>query len=217
MNAFLKTCREALLLLAVGIIAAFAINAVRGKDSIRWSRNYFAKPKPIAVTNTPQTNPNATKTADNNDRDPGTQTNPQVGLATDDQNLDVQPPPDQDSTGPGFLRLLFEDVVRAYERAQKFPGLIVFVDARDDMSYQAGHIPGAIQCDHYRIDAYIDDVLARAMGAEMVIVYCNGGDCEDSLFVANDLYQFGVPLDVIHVYEGGWEEWVEADLPTETN
>jgi rhodanese-related sulfurtransferase len=93
--------------------------------------------------------------------------------------------------------------------------LIVFVDARDDAHYQAGHIPGAHLFDHYRAPDYLAGVLAVCQTAERVVVYCNGGDCEDSEFAAVLLRDVGVPNAKLAVYAGGITEWQTNRLPVE--
>ena len=95
-------------------------------------------------------------------------------------------------------------------------GLVAFIDARDDAHYQAGHIPGAWQFDHYRAEAYLPAVLPVCMNAQQVVVYCNGGTCEDSEFAAVLLRDAGVPRTSLFVYVGGITEWKSNGLPVET-
>ena len=95
-------------------------------------------------------------------------------------------------------------------------GVNVFIDARGDAAFEDGHIPGAVQCDHYNLDLYIDNVLDYAQGADKVIVYCNGGDCIDSMSVCADLEDMGISIDSIYLFVGGWEAWVAAKLPVAT-
>lgn len=94
-------------------------------------------------------------------------------------------------------------------------GGVVFVDARDDGLYQAGHVPGAHQFDHYRAPNYLAAVLPVCAVAEQIVVYCNGGDCEDSEFAAVTLRESGVPNDKLHIYGGGFTEWSTNGLPVE--
>lgn len=92
----------------------------------------------------------------------------------------------------------------------------VFVDARNDRRYAEGHVPGAFQVDHYYRDRYMDQVLPFCMGALKVVVYCSGGDCEDSEFVARGLIEYGVDPGKIFVYPGGMEQWRGGGMPVET-
>jgi rhodanese-related sulfurtransferase len=106
-------------------------------------------------------------------------------------------------------------VVALFHDPRYAAGQIVFIDARDDEHYTAGHIPGAYQFDHYHPDRYVATVLGAAAIAERIVVYCNGGDCEDSELAAIDLQSFGVPVDKLVVYGGGITEWKERQLPLE--
>ena len=95
-------------------------------------------------------------------------------------------------------------------------GTYVFVDARADEHYEAGHIPGAVQCDYYRIDYYFPEVMQVASNAEKIVVYCNGGDCEDSLYVCGELLKADIPRAHILLFKGGWQVWSKSGMPVET-
>ena len=96
-------------------------------------------------------------------------------------------------------------------------GAIVFIDARNDEHYQKGHIPGAWQFDRYHPENYLAAVLPVCQMAQQVVVYCAGGDCEDSEFAALFLRDSAqVPGEKLFVFAGGWTEWTERGLPVET-
>ena len=107
------------------------------------------------------------------------------------------------------------NVVSLLRDARYAQGLVLFVDARDDRHFQEGHIPGAHQLDHYRPAKYLPAVLTVCMSAEKIVVYCNGGDCEDSEFTAIMLTQAGVPADRLFIYAGGISEWKQHGEPVE--
>ena len=92
---------------------------------------------------------------------------------------------------------------------------IVFIDARDDRHYAEGHIPGAYQFDRYYPEKYLPAVLPACLNATKIVVYCTGGDCEDSEFAALTLRDAGAPLERIVVYTGGMTEWAAKGLPVE--
>lgn len=94
--------------------------------------------------------------------------------------------------------------------------LVVFVDARDESHYQQGHIPGAYEFDPYRPEKYFDVVLPVCQKAEQVVVYCNGGDCDDSQSAAILLRDVGIPNQKLFVFGGGIAEWMTNSLPVET-
>jgi rhodanese-related sulfurtransferase len=93
--------------------------------------------------------------------------------------------------------------------------LVVFVDARDDQHYQEGHVPGAYQLDHYRPEKYLAPVLLVCQTAHQIVVYCNGGDCEDSEFTAITLRDAGILREKLLIYGGGLTEWLTNGLPVE--
>ena len=90
------------------------------------------------------------------------------------------------------------------------------VDARDSAHYEAGHIPGAWQFDHYRPESSLPKVLPPCLSALKIVVYCGGGQCEDSEFAAIMLRDAGVRRESLFVYAGGIAEWMARHLPIET-
>lgn len=91
---------------------------------------------------------------------------------------------------------------------------IVLIDARSEEHFLEGHIPGAKLLHHYRKEDYIDAVLPAMQDAGYVVIYCKGGDCEDSIHLATDLvYHHGIEKEVLYIYEGGIEEWENAGHP----
>lgn len=93
--------------------------------------------------------------------------------------------------------------------------IVVFVDARDEQHYREGHIPGAYEFDPYRPEKYFDAVLPVCKAAEQIVVYCNGGDCDDSETAAILLRDVGIPNQKLMVYGGGITEWTTNSLPVE--
>jgi rhodanese-related sulfurtransferase len=107
-------------------------------------------------------------------------------------------------------------VVRIFRDPRHAQELFIFVDARDEAHYQEGHVPGAYLFDHYRAENYLATVLPACQTAEKILVYCSGGDCEDSEFAATILRDAGVPRERLLVYPGGIGEWTTNGLPVET-
>ncbi|HWX20110.1 MAG TPA: rhodanese-like domain-containing protein [Candidatus Binatia bacterium] len=94
-------------------------------------------------------------------------------------------------------------------------GLVVFIDAREPGPFAEGHIPGAYELDYYHPDAYLPTVMPLCVSAEQVVVYCNGGNCEDSEHAAQMLGSIGVPREKLFVYAGGIVEWETNGMPVE--
>jgi rhodanese-related sulfurtransferase len=93
---------------------------------------------------------------------------------------------------------------------------IVFLDARDEEHYREGHIAGAHDFDPYHPEKEIAVVLPLCQAAEKVVVYCNGGDCEDSQFAAIALRDAGIPNERLFVFAGGIRQWITNGLPVES-
>ncbi|GJM26257.1 MAG: hypothetical protein DHS20C16_26720 [Phycisphaerae bacterium] len=107
------------------------------------------------------------------------------------------------------------ETMEAYQSAAYEVGQCIFIDARNDTAYAEKHIPGAYQLDHYYADRYIPDLIPVCTEAEQIIVYCNGGKCEDSKLATADLIENGVLAEKIFVYVGGVVAWSKDGLPFE--
>lgn len=115
----------------------------------------------------------------------------------------------------GLQLVTSNQVVELFRDPRREQGLVVFIDARDDQHYAAGHIPGAWQFHHYHAEKYLPTVLPICLTALQVVVYCSGGECEDSEFAAIMLRDTGVPREALFVYPGGMNEWKANGLPVE--
>ncbi len=186
-------------LLSTGL--AFGVNAMRSEGHIKPTRNYFDKTVPVAP-------------------DGGTQEQNSVGvvsaksLSSNSSPAPVAPTPKH--LDHPYQKINLDGVIEILDDPATAGGLNVFVDARKEDDFAEGHIPGAVSCFPYEIEKCIDRVLERTNGADKVIVYCGGGDCEDSIFMCRELVEAGVPFEAIHLYAGGWKEWAAHHEPTET-
>jgi len=97
-------------------------------------------------------------------------------------------------------------------------GVNLFIDARDDDAFAEGHIPGAQHVYAYEVARYLtEDLLTRINEAQKVVVYCGGGNCEDSIFLCRDLIdEFNVSYDKVYLYAGGWKAWTKRGMPVES-
>ena len=197
MNVVKGTLLEVVAICGISLVIALTANSVRAKGSLRLGKDYFAMREA-----TPVPEPPSVKTGIAPVEAPGASARP-----------DVSTEPAGEKLVHGFRTVAFTDVVAILDDPNTAAGVNLIVDARNDDSYEEGHIPGAVQADHYLIEKYIDNVMLYAEFAEKVVVYCNGGDCEDSGLVCNDLMDAGVAWDKLYLYEGGWKEWTANDMP----
>ena len=107
-------------------------------------------------------------------------------------------------------------VAQLFHDPRRAQGLILFIDARNDQHYAEGHIPGAWLFDHYHPENFLPALLPVCQIAMQIVVYCTGGDCEDSEFAAVTLRDAGVPKEKLFVYPGGITEWQGGGSPVET-
>jgi rhodanese-related sulfurtransferase len=198
-STLLKDC---LVIVVLGCVVGLIANAVSPRG-LKLTRDYFPAGAPTAsrlegdASSAPKIRDDAMALVES--------TPPGVASAI----------PVQTHTKHGLALASHDQVAALFRDPRYAEGLVVFLDARDESHYAAGHIPGAHLFDHYHMDQYTGDVLAVAPLAERIVVYCNGGDCEDSELAALDLISLGVPADKISIYGGGITEWQQRHLPTE--
>ena len=102
-----------------------------------------------------------------------------------------------------------EDVVELYGRKT-----VPFLDARRTSVYRDGHIAGARPFSVWEAD--VDDKVKAffAEGTDQsapIVVYCSGGNCEDSHMLAEKLYLVG--FDNVLIYKDGYPDWVRRGMP----
>src|SRR5437016_5766093 len=185
---------EALILAAAGLVLALAANLISPRG-LSLSRNYF----PRTTETTSGAGSTTVGTA------PATNTAAHTALEVVAARLKEK----------GLQPIDGKEAIQLFRDPQYEQDLIVFVDARDDHHYQEGHIPGAYQFDRYYPEKYLPAVLPVCLNAAKVMVYCAGGDCEDSEFAALALKDAGVQQERLFVYAGGITEWSTNGVPVE--
>lgn len=89
----------------------------------------------------------------------------------------------------------------------------VFVDARDELSFARGHIKGAVSIPLGQFEAKSADFTGKVPVASVIVVYCNGYGCHDSMTLGKKLMSKGYGR--VFVFEGGYPEWKDGKLPFE--
>lgn len=90
----------------------------------------------------------------------------------------------------------------------------LFLDARRSSVYAEGHIAGARSFPVWEsdIDARVKSLYEEGLDQKApIVVYCSGGDCEDSHMLAEKLYMVG--FDNILIYKDGFPDWQKRGLP----
>jgi rhodanese-related sulfurtransferase len=107
-------------------------------------------------------------------------------------------------------------VARCFRDPRREQDGVIFIDARDEEHYVAGHIPGAFHFDRFRPQDYLPNVVQVCQTAEQMVFYCNGGECDDSEHAAIMLRDsLGIPKEKVFIYGGGFTEWTSNGLPYE--
>ena len=96
----------------------------------------------------------------------------------------------------------------------------LFLDARRTSVYEQGHITGARTFSVWESD--VDDKVNKLYEErndpraqlQPIVIYCSGGDCEDSHMLAQKLW--GVQFNNLYVYKDGFPDWQKRGGPAKT-
>ena len=100
------------------------------------------------------------------------------------------------------------------EAEQLFREKRLFLDARRTSAYADGHIPKARSFPVWesdiadRVKTFYEEGLDQNAP---IVIYCSGGDCEDSHMLAEKLYMVG--FNNLLVYKDGFPGWQKRALP----
>ncbi|HSP16495.1 MAG TPA: rhodanese-like domain-containing protein [Thermoanaerobaculia bacterium] len=94
------------------------------------------------------------------------------------------------------------------------------LDARRTSVYEQGHIAGSRPFSVWESD--IDDKVNKLYEERSdpreqlkpILVYCSGGDCEDSHMLAQKLW--GIQFNNVYVYKDGFPDWLKRGGPVHT-
>lgn len=113
-----------------------------------------------------------------------------------------------------YIEIAFNDVKTLHDKN------VLFLDARRTSVYEQGHIPGARTYSVWESD--IDDKVQKLFGERSdptaqnlpIVIYCSGGDCEDSHMLAQKLW--GIQFNNVYVYKDGFPDWQQHGAPVHT-
>ncbi|MBB2948008.1 rhodanese-related sulfurtransferase [Actinoplanes lutulentus] len=86
------------------------------------------------------------------------------------------------------------------------PGVVV-IDARNDVSWQQGHLPHAVHLPHSQIAARAAELIPPG---SRVVTYCWGPGCNGATRAALEFAKLGYPVQEML---GGYEYWVREGFP----
>ena len=205
-----KHLLEAATLIAAAIVCALVANAFASRErkvavvpqhlSVAADVPLVAeRPRAAAPTQTQTTAPPATTT-----RQPDNLTTRQPlkpAPIREQRSLDsFKPHPDKP-----YIEVHGDDVAFLHSKG------VLFLDARRTSVYEQGHIPNARPFSVWESD--IDDKVRKLFDERSdprdqekpIVIYCSGGDCEDSHMLAQKLW--GIQFNNVYVYKDGFPDW----------
>lgn len=116
----------------------------------------------------------------------------------------------KDSTRTAALDFIKKSV--SFEQMQKCVenNDIIIIDARSPEDYAKGHIGKAINIFPYLEQGEYLRKLNSLDDTKVIITYCDGGNCDLSHKVVEDLNRFGFKR--VLIYQGGWDEWLKKKI-----
>jgi rhodanese-related sulfurtransferase len=184
---------EAAILVVLSVLLAALSNALAGPErKLRWIGSYDEAGAPRASAPTPSAGAAA-----------GAPT-PALPPAS---GTEASFPPHPDKA---WIEISGDDAQRLFQQKS-----VLFLDARRTSVYRQGHIAGARPFSVWEadVDEKVKGFFAEGRDqAAPVVVYCSGGDCEDSHNLAEKLYKVG--FDNVLVYKDGFPDWEKRNLPT---
>lgn len=94
--------------------------------------------------------------------------------------------------------------------AERWQGRVLWVDARPQEQYDAGHVPDALLLNEQKFDEQLFNYLDTLQtNTKPIVIYCSGAKCEASRHVLERLKQT-LPIENAFVLKGGWKAWQEA-------
>lgn len=88
----------------------------------------------------------------------------------------------------------------------------LFIDSRHEFDYKMGHIPGSVNVALSEFDVHRKR-LEGIPKTKLLVVYCDGTQCNSSLELATKLIEIG--FTNVQVFFDGWQEWKGNGLPIE--
>ena len=90
---------------------------------------------------------------------------------------------------------------------QRWKGDVLWIDARPQELFDAGHVPGALLLNEQKFEEQLFGMLDTLQtNAKPLIIYCNSARCDASRQILLRLKQT-LPVEQAYVLKGGWKAW----------
>jgi rhodanese-related sulfurtransferase/uncharacterized membrane protein YphA (DoxX/SURF4 family) len=93
--------------------------------------------------------------------------------------------------------------------------LATFIDARDSEDYNLGHIKNALNIPYDYYEDY-EETINTLDDTSTYVIYCSGAECSLSMDLA-DYFFNELIFEKVLIFEGGWPQWKDANLPFSQN
>jgi len=106
-----------------------------------------------------------------------------------------------------------DEITVAEARALMAAGPVVWLDARHEKEYEAGHIDGALLLNEYDWENLLERAFPAILEASPdtpVVIYCDGQACAASRAVRDRLNQTPIGDRELKILHGGWPAWKAA-------
>jgi rhodanese-related sulfurtransferase len=104
-----------------------------------------------------------------------------------------------------------EDEVTVERVKGEFGGKVLWLDARPEEQYVAGHIPEAKLLNEQGFNEQLFELIDLLQKNTLpVVIYCGGEKCEASRKIKERLVE-SLPMENVWVLKGGWPAWKKAE------
>jgi rhodanese-related sulfurtransferase len=209
-----SAARIAALVVFAALCAAISNFAASAERKVAWAGSYpraleVGPPAVAAPAESAPPPPSAAESAPPPSAEPEKSVSPAAASAVPtpvaapaDSGKAFPPHPDK-----AAVEIAPEDVALLYRRK------VLFLDARRSSVFAEGHIAGARSFPVWEsdIDARVKGLYEEGLDQQApVVVYCSGGNCEDSHMLAEKLYMVG--FDNVLIYKDGFPDWQKRGL-----
>ena len=87
---------------------------------------------------------------------------------------------------------------------------VLFIDARDYVEYEIGHIKNAVSLPYLEFDEH-KTMLDTIPKSTPIVAYGDGKDCDLSILLGDKLFESG--YKEVYIFFGGWIDWQTANYP----
>lgn len=201
--------------LVVNYLNPNGISLIREETKLEWAEDsLFINEIPDSIS-VPEDS--TTKVSEANEVKQQKETaNNEVVVEKQKESIPLSPPAKSNKTEE--KKLLEEEVVafsapKAIKLEQAYSLFnkgILFIDARDEADYLAGHITNAINIPFDDFDNH-KQKLESISKNKPVVIYCAGTECDLSILLGNLMFDEGYKQ--VYIFFGGWNEWLDANYP----